>query len=1830
MKTHPSLRRRLSLATLALGSLALSFLLSPPVPAQDAQDKPATEKPAARAMAYESHPSWFSLYGTPLTQEPELLLRFTDPVDPKKAQEKLAFEDGEGRRIPATAATPALPRTEALQPPNSAADKKLPAERFLVVKPKAPLPLGEGWKLKLAEGLPSRDGTAALAQEFETELGDLRAFEANDFEAVNPYNEPKRISIFLNKPLAESMTAEVLGSFVSVEPEPAHFARTVEGQAIVLKGDYEFDQEYQVTLLPGISSIDGTQLAAEKKEVVSFEPAASFITLPAFSTGQAAGGHGTFKISTGNLSQLRLQVKYLEGRDLIYALRGFSAYDGSGGAKRTVPFEMVPGKTIHNETIDIEEDIDSTKSIELNWKEILAGRETGAVYLCAEGDNKLDTNYGVGAQALVMLTDLGLAWKQSDDETLVYVFSLTKGTPVPGAKVALLNGDGQPELELTADAAGIARIASEQVTDETNWLSASTGDGDAYVVEFSEYMESIGLWNFGVPYQYRYDGDDDDTQRQRVLLFSDRDVYKPGETLFLKGISRDSDGDKLLPVSKEQAKAQLKIFDPRRRVVADKEVRLSANGTFDQSIALPEGSLGWYAVELDFNKAGEDRDWSKVFRHSFQVAEYRVNTYEVKLDSTKTYPVDQPIEIPAAATYYMGKKLSKARMSWHVNAYASYPRPRGFENYQFGDGVEEGGASFNTSQTVTLGDDGGALIRFELPKQESFPAPRQVNLTAEVTDINQQTVAQTAAFMVHSSDYYLGVAVPESLTRAEEKVAFGLVAVPAEGGPLAEPVAATLRVEREEWNTVKVQGAGGRVTHRNEKTLVKVSETPVSITMTTEPTTGLPRGVRQELSFPEAGDYVVTLESTDQAGRSVATRSEFRVVGAEEPQWSWHDGIRIDLLADKTSYKAGDTAKLLLRSPVLGHALITLERAGVRKVLTKEITEYETVIEVPIAAGDAPNVFASALILRGLKDSPHIHKTTDFRLGYCQLLVENPAARATVQLELPQAPVRPGQKTTVGAVILDEGRQPLPGVEVTLYAVDEGVLSLTGYQTPDPAATFHAPFPLGVATGESVTQLLAENPAEQFFDNKGYVIGGGGDEGGLNPNRVRKNFQAVAFWQGALTTDEQGRVTAEFTAPDNLTSFRVVAVAVLGGRFGSADGRFQINKPLMLEPSLPAFGNVGDQIELTAVLHNTTKEALTVEVTTLLDDKAEFLPEVQMLVPTKLQPVATSPDTPVSRTREATLQPGETAALRFPAQFTRKGEATWTWKAACRTQPDYGDAVESKLAIGYPVPMLRSRHTLPLDAGQPVENLLAQVDPQLLQGEGQVGVTLTNSRIGETVEALEYLLQYPYGCVEQTTSSTMPWLSTQILQDSLPELRRTPEEIQAAIRKGTSRLLTMQTSKGGLAYWPGNHEPMLWGSAYGGLALALAEKQGIDLPDDQLEALWKYLAGQLRGLNEEGDADALNERCLALYTLAVAGKPEPGYHQILLRKKDKLTRAGRALLALSMLETPVAEGEANGQAAVIAAARDLLSPQKKTPQSQRSWYGDTYNLSLELLAWTKLDAKNAKTDATLDGLLATKRRSGGWGTTYGNSWSLLAVASNAQAVPPAANQEATLAFGEKRQVNHFQGKLQGFTFEAPFTGDVRQTPLTVSSPGKGRLYANVAVETQPAGLSLEPQSHEGFGITRRYQRLENDGSLGPAENLAVGDLVQVTLEVIIPNRVDYVAIDDPLPAIFEAVNPDFKTQAGQAAKAEAADARPLYCNFRELRKDRALFFADTIYNPGQYAVRYLARVVAAGTATAPAAKVEAMYEPQHFGLSGTTRLTAKPFDAGENRVAATR
>ncbi|MEM9280849.1 MAG: alpha-2-macroglobulin family protein [Verrucomicrobiota bacterium] len=1769
----------------------------------------AQEESTSPSITFRQYPSFHSR--NPFTPQSPVLLQFSQPVDPATAKSSLLFYDKPNDRF--ADATLSRPNLEQIDELIGNRELEGTAENYLLATPTSPLPLGGTWYINVRAGLPAAESEYEVVESQLIYLGDLQAVEIQNIQTSNPYNGDRRIVIHHNKYRTHSsLDAETLKGYVTISPAPADLTFETGTYQIRATGSFDFGVNYQVNLREGILGYDNTQSTQSFQKSVTFEPNEGFVTYPAYSTTQNSSGHRKFDIKTGNLTGLRTRVKRLEGEALILALREYNDLYEGWGEQQTIRFESVAGEQIYDRYRETESGIDQSETISLSWDNLTEGRRTGAYYLCSEGRSSTRENLKVGAQSIIQLTDIGLAWKQSGNGTVVYAFSLLTGEPLANVEVRLLDEDAN---EITRSSSGENGLISIQHGNYGNsetrlYLDATRGE-DRHVIAFHEDLSAMGLWKFSVNQRW----DDFLKNERRTLIFTDRNLYKPGDEVKLKAISRLIDADSLLGPGKGEA--VLRVFDPRHRKIIERDISFSNSGAFDTEFRLPTAGLGWHSVEIDFNPkdAGEEnQNWRLVSNYSFQVEEYRVNTFEVDLENEPSYSGQLAFEIPVSANYYMGKSLSKANLQWNVYAYPDYPRPRGFDEFEFGDGTAD--YEYHSDDgTMPLSGSGSATIQFNLPEQSTSPGPRRVSLTAQVTDANQQTISKTSQFTAHSSDFYLGIRQPEGVHRAGDTAQFSIAAISTKGEAFTVPVEATLLVEKEIWNTVKVMGANGRMTHRNDRRLETVSETSFVLETGIDPKSGLTLAMPHQLQFEEAGDFILTLTARDPQNRPVITRSEFTVIGAEEPSWSWYDVIRIDLTPDKDNYQIGDTAKLLVRSPVFGHALLTTERGGVRSSRSIKIDQYETVIEIPIQEGDDPNIYASLLIIRGSGDSPHIHTSADYRLGYCELNVENPATELAVDLDSGDAKYfQPGEPVTVTAAITDKSGQPVSGAEVTFFAVDEGVLSLTGHLTPDPHGEFHRAFPLSVFTGQSLSDLLPENPLEQDFMNKGYVIGGGGANPGLDPDRVRKDFKALAFWEPTLITDGDGVVTTTFEAPDNLTTFRLMAVVAEGNRFAHAEKPVVVNKPLIIEPALPVFTNLTDQVDVTAVLHNNTASTQEIEIEVELDRHATFLERIGEPIPTSLS----ESNTVTQRITTAILDPGATETVSFPIALTEVGAAKWMWKAFSLSDPDLRDATESALQIGYPIPLLKESHSFMIRDGRTLENALTSIDPRLLDGNGEVEITLSNSRLIGAVDALEYLLSYPYGCVEQTTSSLIPWLTMTQLRDVMPQMDQSKEEVEITVQKGIDRLFSMQTGGGGLGYWPGANEASLWGSAYAAIAIALADRQEIEIPQARAESLYDFLAKSLRNTSELKNPYELSQRCLATYALALAGVNETSYHEVLFEQHKQIPAEGRALLALAMIES--GENHANR-------IQTLLANDPVVPVSEVSWYKQPYIAATRLLAEVRHRPGSDRVDQLVDDLMKLRQPLRGWGSTYSNAWPLIALAEYrlSESATLAAN-DIEVSLGERSHQVSFPDKPASGTATFTIDGSITDQPLKVSPSNSAPVYATLKVAMRPALAPLNPEN-KGFSIERTYQKVENDGSITDADELFVGDLILVTLDLNLPSgKENYLAIDDPLPAIFEGVNPSFKSQATQRVNRERQN-RTLYTHYRELKKDRMMFFTDYVNREGDYTVQYLARVVAPGEVTAPPAKIEAMYEPQRFGLSGSERITAKALPLPADKVA---
>lgn len=1811
----------------------------------------------------DQDPKWFG--STDIPRRRAVLFQFNDEVNAldaaahieyrgKNPEQRMAarVRHAEKKDLSMSYSPPQATWTEAIsgvEPKLEEGEKRLSA---LHVEPAEPLPPAESWELVIADTLTNSGGQARLEKQQVVALGSVLPLEVESVTGHTPFDRPYHIDIDFNKRLKDVAGRDTAGEteaaraalaaewmkHVEVAPEVAGMRLEVLGDTLRLHGPFQLGVEYRVTVAPGIESWDELRLEeAVRDEVVTFQPNPPYVSAPAFAQSQLARGTGVFEVTAANVTRVRVRAKRLNGPQLLEARELYRGYDnafernlGKRRAHKPEPIEKYPGEWMLDREFKIDKPLDQSEIIRLNWRELLnASGGAGAVFLEFEGTAMEGLeDKGVVTQSLVESTDLGLMMKASGKDQLVFVTHLESGAPAAGARVTLLDRDRKLLGHGETDASGVARITSEAAV----FALAELGPDSAVLDIGSPWAELWSVYGHEIERSWR----DVWQPARKTFVFSDRDLYRPGDTLRLKAMTRMQAGDALTLEGRER-KARLRLRDARYRLIRDEEVTFSAAGSFATEIKLPEGPLGGYELNLDF-EGEEDQDENSGGHHYFRVDDYRPNTFEVEIGTAKAAIEKDRIQVPLSARYYMGKALSRADIEWHAYSTPGFEPPAEFSDYHFGEapgwagyGESEGSATEGESEwfvsgDVMLSEDGTAVLPLPRPPPHRSAFPQTVEIQAEVTDLNQQTVSSRGTMKVPGAKILPGIQQAEGFGREGEPMELRIAALDGNARPAGGGVEAEVVVERQEYRTVVVEGAGGA--RMTETTVVLVEEKRERVGVSGKP-------AAYPFTPSRGGSYFVTVTTQDEDGVKAFSRLPVYVLGKGGYPWRIESGVRLTLQPESREVKPGGEAVIAIQCPIEGTALVTVERNRLHQHFVRPYTHKDPVIRIPVGESDAPNVFVSVVVVRGAAASGKKQALPEYRVGYTEIEVPSDALDLVVDVAPEKPEVLPGEKLPVAVTVKDARGGPLPGADVTIFAVDEGVLSLTGFETPDPDAFFHQPFQLAFSNYTSIENLLPEAESERVRSNKGFLVGGGGEDG-EGPPMMRKNFVATPLWVASAMTDAEGRMQATVPVPDNLTRYRLMAVVSAGAeRFGRGESAFTVNKPLMVEPVVPRFARLGDEVLVKGIVHNTTREDREVELTLRLGAGAAFITEAR-----PYGPAVEAGGEAAARARKVSVRAGGSVAAAFPVRFDGLGETVWTWSAKTTGGAgELADATESRMEVAHPVPELRevryarvTNPSAPAPAPPPGKkgeakakgpgkakappaapaapagpmNLLAKVRPEILEAKGAVTVQLTTTRLTEVRDGLDYLLKYPYGCVEQTTSATMPWLALGGFHALFPQ-QLDPARSKEAVQKGVDRLLQMVVEgEGGLAYWPGGTEPNRWGSAYGGLMLLRARDAGAQMPAEVINGLMDYLAKQLRGLDTVTDPYLISDAALSLYTLAKAKRAEPAYHTLLFERRARLPEAAKLYLALAMLVSDAPHEQ----------VKALMGEAAAPAGGSRHWAGDAPNRALRLLACTHMGLTQAA-DTLANEIWAARNLNGEWGNTYANAWTLTALAAYERSRKASGKPiEAVLAWGDAKKSVKLDADQPSAEWVMPLEAGRAQAPLTIEVPKDASAWVRTEARGHPRSREFGGENH-GYAITRDYRKVTPDGGTVPAEDLRVGDLVRVSLGIEIGGGDRYLAIEDALPSVFEPMNPEFETQNARQ-DGPFDDYEAWFCDHRELHANRALFFTDHAPAQGKFVLHYLVRVIAEGDTIAPPAKIEAMYEPSKYGLSPTRRVITLP------------
>lgn len=1677
--------------------------------------------------------------------------------------------------IPLTTAEPALEDTS------------------IVVSPKTPLAQGADYELA-CEGLTGVGGNAPMAEPFVQALHTYPTFSITEFAPKGGPVPADEVAIEIG--FANPVVLEDVRAHLSMEPKTPGVAEgwlDGNGMRYRVTLNLETTTEYEIRIKAGLKDIFGQALPAAAVHSFSTSDARPSISMETgiYALETVATG---YPVWSRNVSRYDVACARVTQNQVTKVLTTPIDYMGWSDREEGIEWKKL-GLKQKVETVTVENAKNKWHIDHLDFGKMCGtGSRARGLYLAQLNSEDIVPDpdqrwsYRPYQRVLANVTDLGLLLKVGEGSGVVWVTQLSDGQPVAGARVTTYTKDGKRTFQGTSDASGLVRLPgratllppSKKQDDSENEgygyyygnygasaerVIAVVESGDDLAVIDGNWNDGIESWNFNVTRTY---GESD----IRGFIQSDRGIYRPGETVHFKGLVREVAVGKA-PAVPQQKTIKVAVESSRGSTVFEKNLTLSSFGGFHFDLPLTaDAPVGDYHVKATLGK--------QTFRESFSVEEFRAVSFEVEAKAAKRHTrLREPLQVEVAARYLFGEPVSGGTVEWSVERrrhHLSIPGHSGFafsdyaasgDEYWWYRSREDSGTYVGNGKGKTDKQGKTKLTINDAGIAEDTADPQDYIVQITVEDATNQAVQKSLVVTSHKSDHYLGLRTSEYVTRVDQPIALELIAVM----PTGEPVAAkaTLTAIRRSWEC-RHEPAGQRSYPRCEYKETPASSREVALAATGPKT--------ESLRVDKPGSYVLRLEGTDARGNKIAASTYAWVTGAGASGWGDSDEARVNLIASKASYEPGETARLVPQSSLQGAlALVTIERGGIIDARVQRMTTAADGIEVALSEVHAPNVYASVALVRG-RTGPKDEQRPRMQLGMTELKVSSASRRLAVNIETEKESYLPGE-TVRGSIRVTSANQPVRA-EVSLSAADEGVLQLIAYQTPDPMKQFYANWGLGMDNATNWTKLARLNDPSDVDMEHGADGGGEADAG-----RVRSRFVSSAFWAPALVTDADGRITFEFQAPDNLTAFRLMAVAAdEGARFGSGERRFTIKKPLLAKPVLPRFFTAGDRGEVGVVIHNYTGADGTVEVTAKADGA-------------RLQ-----------KDKESVqIAAGDSARVRFPVRVGDGKEATFEFSA---TMGGHGDALRMSLPVNRPYVYQRrvlARGELGANGNSRFELPLSWPD-DLVAKDSMVTVSVDRTGMSELEPGLRYLIEYPYGCLEQTLSRFIPLTKVKDLARSLdlPELAAT--KLDDFVRAGASKVARHQdVDSGHFTLWPGS-EPQPHLTVYALYGLNEAKRAGVRVDAQAvnrgLEAMREWARSAERDLTASGEGGTM---AMAAYLLAELGQPDTGLNARLFETHRSLPRYGQAFLlrALHLAKAP-AEQRTAVQTELLSGVEDggetAFVPEPYTD----SHYMDSgvRSTAIALSALLAADPTHAMVPKLAEGLLRAQK-GGRWGNTQENLYSLIALADYARRLAQG-QATVTVSRGKERELRR---RLQGHETMV-FRRSVRNLDkgsLAIEADGPVRYVVSV---DEARVMKAEAPLSQGMTVSREYL---DPATARPLQKIRAGTLVHVRVTLKLEEDQHYIAVVDPLPAGFEAVNPRFATVTS-TVESEDDDDEPWWYDtpdiwtYRELRDDEARAFADQM-SAGEYVFEYLARATLPGKFVALPARAEAMYTPDKNGRS---------------------
>ncbi len=1337
---------------------------------------------------------------------------------------------------------------------------------------------------------------------------------------------------------------------------------------------------------------------------------------------------------------------------------------------------------------------------------------------------------GMDAVQWLVVTDIGLSSYQGSDGLWVVARSLDSGQPLAGVEVSLLARNNKPLARLRTDSRGVVKFAAG--------LLHGSGANEAVQVTASGANQGLAFLSLQTP---ALDLSDRGVSGRAaptamdVFAFSERGVYRPGESLAVTALLRNARG---LAISGLPLTARL--LNPQGQIVVEKVLKSDHAGGFVLDLNLPAAArTGRWQVAFF-----ADPDAPELGSTAFLVEAIRPPRMEAHLQLQGPLRPGETLQGQLQADYLFGAPaagrpvVSRLQLEADAEPFADY------KGYVFLPAQHDTRGELQELPPATTDEKGHAQLQLALPSKPEFLFPLRARVISEVRDVDGRVARDEQRIPVRHLPFYIGIQAEfsEDGLPANSQAGFRLLSLNPQGQPVARKL---------EWRLIRVE-KDYQWFHHDGKwgyEAVAVEQPEGNGWLNTR------AGDPVELELP-VGEGEYRIEVFDRQSGLLSAWS-FQAGDRQYSQSDTPDAVELTL--DKHRYAAGEPVHLQVQAPFSGSATLVLASDRVHRLRHIELHDGKAEVSFPADGDWGAGIYA---LVTAYRAGGHSSRVIDRAVGV--VWVELDSTPHQLQLQILAPPSTPSGHIQEIEVQV-KGQHADESVFVTLAAVDDGVLGLTDYVTPDPLQHYYGKRTLATGLRDVYGQIIRAPDARPQLLRNG--AGASGRRG-----MVKSNIQVVSLFSGLLQADAAGHVSLPLSLPQFNGRLRLMAVAWSGDKLGSAQQNLLVRDPLVLLPSLPRFLTTGDYSRVQLLLQNLEAPSGRYHVSLKTGDKLELTQ---------------------TGNRDLELQRNQSASLAFALLARQPGAAN----LLLSVDGPAGFHLQRRLKLGIRGPALPviQRSYQRVATGQSLSFGSEQFHglyPQTVS----LDLQLSSHAWLDVPGLLEELARYPYGCLEQLSSRAYPLLYFNTLAQrwQLPQEKHLHQRVQKAINE----ILNKQQPEGGFGLWSAtDYDTAEWPSLYAIDFLLQAEKAGYAVPQSALDAALDWVQNRMvRREDMESDTRRLANIVYGHYLLTLAGRGQVEELRYLADNhlQDMPSNMARAQL-----------GAALARLGQEQSARQAFAAALSNPQRNMSWqdYGsELRDLAAVIYLLEQAGAEYGDPAPLVEELVyeQQKRR---WFSTQERAWMVLAATGlgDGSALQLRIDGQSRNGVGDRLRLQ--------------LSAEDLKQGKTVENGGNQPIWLIQTLRGTPnrSPFSLD----KGFKIKRRL--LTVDGKPVDANSLKPGDLLVVLLEGEADGDDAHPAlVVDLIPAGLEG---EISSLSG-GLNAEGFDWLPELTpvRYRDLLDDRfvaALDIEAGANSERHFTLAYLMRVVAPGDYLWPGTEVEDMYRPFFRARSTASRVVVK-------------